>query len=648
MFLSLFVVSSGAFAGTNRVLVSVIETNNDEQFKVSACEQIFLISQQVVSKKTDVYCRGNKKGDLMDLDSIQYRDKFDYQMRVVKDQYSGLSIDIVNWKSGAQDEFLTLGWKLESAKMNEESIKAALAKASQNIFSYVENEEAYKRMLLANGAHESKTITYDATSGKLKDALNGEVISVDKAYALYSGESLRKRNYLRAGVEIGVLLSSALAIYYKNLAYNKVDFDYGFKDGIEKKLKGEAILFDDNDKFANVGHAFAGVEYHQVARANGFKPLEAFLIDLGTSTMWEFMEYHEVLSINDEIITPVGGYVMGEAMFQASCALLAKGGVVNNTVAYALTPALGVGRVLDRKKTDKGMPLDCKKERWSKISAYVGLESGQKAFNGNDYKTPTLGFSTEVVTVPGYGKEGKGQGFIVDTALSQMLVESNGLSDLKIVSQIASAAYYKRKQEKDSKGEMRGYDFILALTHGYRHNDFGAGKDDKDSQDFYGTVNVIGATAHVNLKMKGYTIKAEVGFFGDFAMVKSYAINNYVAAGNNLSEEASVIRKRGYFWGLGTTGVIHLSASNKYVEAGLNLQKSQASNIAGRDRLSKNNPSDFKEKYDNLELYLTFKVTKKLEFKISHEIIKRQGSVNGLFDTSGIDKKTKGTLVYVF
>lgn len=651
LFIALTVIlSNTAFASdAKRVLVSVgdLKEKNDFQYKKSLCERVYSIANQVISNGANITCRQFETTTFVDKELNSLNSKYDFHLRIMRNKNNQLSVDVTNWKRFHQTDFKSLGWNLKDGEKSHITKEDALSKVLANLFSYVENETAFKAGLLVNGAHESDEIYYDQKNGLFKNKLTGEAMSVNTAYSLYEGESERKRNYLRAGVEIGVLLSSAMAIYYKNLAFNAVDFDYTLGDGIRKKLTGEAIRFDDNDKISNVGHAFAGVLYHQVARANGFSPLEAFLIDFATSTTWEFLEYHEVLSINDQILTPIGGFVIGEAAYQMSCALIAKGGIINKALGFAATPALGVNALMDRKKENKGMPADCTKERWSKISAYVGVDKGKKFYNPNDYKTTSYGISSEVISIPLYDQEGKTQGVIVDTALSKVLVEMNQLNDFKLVAEVASAAYYKKNMQKNSKGELEGYDFILALTHGYSHNDHGTAEDTK-TEDFYGSVNLIGATAHVNARIRGVQIRAEVGFFGDFAMVKSYAVENYVDAGHDLKEESSVIRKRGYYWGLGGTAVLNLSATMGRFEVGASYRDSYASNIAGGDRLDKNNPSAFRDTYEDLEFYVSVRLTKKLSIKLANETITRSGSVNGQYKTTSSDVRTTGSLVYLF
>jgi hypothetical protein len=296
----------------------------------------------------------------------------------------------------------------------------------------------------------------------------------------------------------------------------------------------------------------------------------------------------------------------------------------------------------------KSLTADCKKERWSKISAYLGVEKGQKSYDASGYQAKRYGFSSEVINIPGYNKEGRGQGLLIDTALSKILIENNEMNDLKIIAQVASMAYYKRKMATNSKGDLDGYDFALAMTHGFNFDDHGTTKD-QPHEDFVGTVNLVGATAHINLNKNGFNVRAEIGFSGDFAMVKSYALTPYSDSRNgDLSNLPSIVRERGYYWGFGTSTAASLAISRGRIEVGGSLRHSNSESVKSRNRLGNDNNATFNDSATTGEIYVSFRITKRLALKIAHEEIFRKGTVDHNFMTSGTEKRTTGSLVYLF
>jgi hypothetical protein len=77
--------------------------------------------------------------------------------------------------------------------------------------------------------------------------------------------------------------------YEWQIELNKQDFDFARSfSGQWRRLGSPAgYRFDDNDRYLNVGHAFMGATYYQIARANGASLLQATLFNIGASTAWE-------------------------------------------------------------------------------------------------------------------------------------------------------------------------------------------------------------------------------------------------------------------------------------------------------------------------------------------------------------------------
>ncbi|KYG64393.1 hypothetical protein AZI85_02935 [Bdellovibrio bacteriovorus] len=645
-----------AYQVPKKILVSVgdLKENHKLSWRKETCALIHTLANQISDVAVNVTCRSFDVSNFADKELIELRRHHNYHLRLTRTREGEVKMDVSNWSRNFETDFENLQWKFK-ASPTDNTQNEAIAKAASNFFIYAANEKTFRAGLLVNGAAESNEIIYDQKKGLFLDKYTNEPLTIDQAYARFEKESPRKKNYLRTGIEIGVMLSAALGIYYKNLAYNRQDFDYALGEGIRKKLTGEAILFDDNDKFANVGHIFAGVLYYQTARANGFNSLESFLVSFASSAAWEFLEYHEVFSLNDQIMTPIGGYVIGEASYQISCALLAKGTTAGKVLAYSINPGLGLNHAIDKIQTgDKyASQPDCKKPRWSDISVYVGLEKNQKPFKPTAENTYVLGMSADVVNIENYAKPGHEAKMVYDTAMVKALLENNGgdgMGDLKLIAQVTMAAYYKKNVEQDAHGQLRGYDLILGVGSGTTFHDRGGDKQ-SGHEDFYGTINILGATARANIYYKGMNIQAEFGFYGDFAMVKSWALNDFEARnGGSLAGQPSVVQKRGYYWGLGTTTLAALSAEQGRFKVGYELQSSRASDIQSRHRNQSDvqDPADFQDSYMSHRIYVRFRLTKNLSFQLSREAIVRAGSANGQATAKGKETRTMGTLVYLF
>lgn len=91
-------------------------------------------------------------------------------------------------------------------------------------------------------------------------------------------------------------------------------------------------VWDKDDAFFNYfAHPAAGAAYYTLSRHNGKSPLESFGYSFAMSTFfWEygFEAFAEIPSIQDLIITPVIGSLLGEAAFQYEKKIRERGGKV--------------------------------------------------------------------------------------------------------------------------------------------------------------------------------------------------------------------------------------------------------------------------------------------------------------------------------
>lgn len=91
-------------------------------------------------------------------------------------------------------------------------------------------------------------------------------------------------------------------------------------------------VWDKDDAFFNYfAHPAAGAAYYTLSRHNGKSPLESFGYSFAMSTFfWEygFEAFAEIPSMQDLIITPVIGSLLGEAAFQYEKKIRERGGTV--------------------------------------------------------------------------------------------------------------------------------------------------------------------------------------------------------------------------------------------------------------------------------------------------------------------------------
>ena len=109
-------------------------------------------------------------------------------------------------------------------------------------------------------------------------------------------------------------------------------------DRYAKHLRAGPVWDGDKLIFNAILHPYAGGAYYMSARSQGFNVLGSFLYCTCISTFfWEYgIEcFNEVPSIQDLIVTPIGGTILGESFY------LLKRHIVNNDYRLFGSPILG-------------------------------------------------------------------------------------------------------------------------------------------------------------------------------------------------------------------------------------------------------------------------------------------------------------------
>ncbi len=111
----------------------------------------------------------------------------------------------------------------------------------------------------------------------------------------------------------------------------------------------------DNDRwgFNYIGHPLSGSEYYLIARNRGATWWQGFLYSFGWSAFWEYVTegLYERASIQDLIVTPVGGTLLGELRYQVRRSLLnPRTGKADNLalqiVVIALDPVQAISEAI--------------------------------------------------------------------------------------------------------------------------------------------------------------------------------------------------------------------------------------------------------------------------------------------------------------
>ena len=151
--------------------------------------------------------------------------------------------------------------------------------------------------------------------------------------------------------------------YWGHMKHTSPD-DVPFTWGVwrEKVFSDDYFVFDD-DRFrtGGLGHPGAGALYYQIARGNGFGVAGSFAASFISSVAWQYLgEWNTKPSVNDLLITPAAGWIIGEATFRLGRFFAAGEPTIGNCIGAAVfAPFAAVNEAGVCHGRSNGPPFDC-------------------------------------------------------------------------------------------------------------------------------------------------------------------------------------------------------------------------------------------------------------------------------------------------
>jgi len=404
-------------------------------------------------------------------------------------------------------------------------------------------------------------------------------------------ETYNKKHYWRASLETLVLLGLVSTNYWITRQYAD-DFDYDASlETLKKKLNGEAVRFDDNDIVNNSfpGHPLAGAYYYLIARDQNLSRLESLLWSFTASYLHEaFIEFPEVLSINDVIVTPMAGATIGEFMYQFGRYLRCsrnRNTAVNKIMSALIDPIALLNSLLWKDthyKFSQNEICDYTTMQ-SEFDIFSGMSTAYDASSDWFKPRPILGFYGKLYLLPHYGQESEINKFSTDTALVELALQvsptDEGIENIMFYAKSVWAAYHRQQSFRDHADNVIGYSFILGPASAFEHVQYEA----EEFEDWIGALHILGPSIELLFFKKTNYIRIGLDIFADFSMVRSFAFGEY-QINHSIEGIKSVLKNRDYYYAFGFTINPKIEIKNKSYRFIAEYKYSYYDSIEGKDR----------------------------------------------------------------
>jgi Domain of unknown function (DUF3943) len=416
---------------------------------------------------------------------------------------------------------------------------------------------------------------------------NPAQLAFDEEWERYQNASPRQRHPLRTTGELFLLLAGGTAWYWAQQDFNRRDWDLDPSlESLYDKLTGEAVRLDDNSIYTNIfNHPFTGAGYYLAARSNGYTALESFLFTLAASTVWEYLaEYLELVSINDQVFSPVGGTVVGEVVYQLGEFFTTSADTkANRILKWGFGAAQNFHRWLDGTPVQRAASTDrfgFRDDIWHQFPVFGGFGVAGDTFIAE------IGIESQIIHLPGYGtRPGKVSAYIGAPVFTQLRfhssINADGFQDVSLFMKAMLLGYFRQHLTPLQNGMVSGYSLIIGPVTAYELNMHDWSETDID--DVYGIIHILGPSMDLLYARSALHLRLTIDFTGDFAAIHAFAIDAFEQVGS-LEFAKSVLQEEDYYYALGLTARAQATLTYGGLEVGVSGRYSYYDSIEGLDR----------------------------------------------------------------
>lgn len=329
------------------------------------------------------------------------------------------------------------------------------------------------------------------------------------------------------------------------------------------------IAFDSDAMLTNGAlHPLWGTLNYSIARANGLDVGTSFLFSLGSSALWEFaVEHDRVASVNDLVMTPLAGSVLGEATVRLG-AFFGRS-YCCRALAYVFWPERGLNDLVDRRKRPRAAVMDdlgLPRDSLHRFEIAVGA-GPLFARDGTTGGVAGIRVETELLDIPEAARAGRASRELDPGSYSALTVRASagpgGLNELGLLARVALAGRYTHDLAPGARDEPEGHRLLTGVGSAFEYATHAYGPDDVDQLSVLG---LLGPMVDYSISSGGVRARVTFDAYGDFAAVRSSALDAYVRA-----HEQEIDHVRTYYYAAGATGRLRASVSTQGVEAGAGL-----------------------------------------------------------------------------